>query len=77
MFDQNDAGARGNMGVVRDVNQQLIAVLVFDPTVKYGDERFEVHFFRILDEELHIHMLEVHFLSLLASNQSKSSECWR
>ena len=40
--DQDHSRARGNVRVIGHVDQQLVAVLVFNPTVKYRDQRLEV-----------------------------------
>jgi hypothetical protein len=53
------------VGVIGNVDQQLIAILTFDPTVKYRDQRLEVGILGIPDEELHIDVLKLHALGSL------------
>ena len=58
--DQDDPGARGNMGVIGNVDEQLVAILVFNPAVKNWDQGLEARPFGILEEQFHVDVLELH-----------------
>src|ERR1700722_6679422 len=58
--DQDDSRTRGDMRVIGDVDQQLIAVLVFNPAVKYGNQWLEAGILGTLEEKLHIDVLKLH-----------------
>ena len=58
--NQDDSRPCGNVGVIGNVDQQLIAVLTFNPTVKDRDQRLEIGILGILYEEFHIHVLKLH-----------------
>jgi hypothetical protein len=58
--DQHHARARADMPKIRDVQQEFIAGLILDPTMKDWDQSLKVNFFRVLHQQLYVHVLEFH-----------------
>jgi hypothetical protein len=61
--DQDDSRPCGNVGVIGNIDQQpVIRGLIFNPTMKYRDQRLEAGLVAILDEEFHVDVLKLHAL---------------
>src|ERR1700733_13005558 len=79
--DQDDPGARGNMGIVGNVDEQLIAILVFNPAVKNRNQRLEACPFGILEGQFHVDVLELHLRTVsfpqLFTSQANKRVCER
>ncbi len=59
--DQDHSGASGNVAVISNIQQKLLARPILNPTVKDRNNRFEVHILWVLNQELYVHVLDVQF----------------
>jgi hypothetical protein len=48
------------MPIIRDVQQEFIAGLILDPTMKDWNQSLQVNLFRVLNQQFYVHVLEFH-----------------